>query len=121
MSEEEKKPKMAEEETPKEPIVYASPLKRIWAWVGVVYMVIITFLIVYMLAFGAYLRGIGGIMVCPAIGGAAVSLFYMWQQGQGHSTVQRVLFSLTIGLCAALIILGLWTGIPALIANFGVK
>ena len=39
-----KTPGSSQEEQPGEPYTPASPLKRIWAWVGVVYMVIIVFL-----------------------------------------------------------------------------
>lgn len=120
MSDEKNVPNTPEEEQ-KEPIVYASPMKRIWAWVGVVYMVIITFLIVYMLAFGNYLRGIGGIMICPALGGGIATLVYMWKMGDTQNTTRRVLLCLMVGVCAALIILGLWNGIPSLVQNFGVR
>ena len=44
--------KNLENETPKEEIVYASPMKRVWAWVGVVYMVILVLLMTYGLASG---------------------------------------------------------------------
>lgn len=120
MSDEKNIPNTPEEE-PKEPVVYASPMKRIWAWVGVVYMLIITFLVVYMLSFGTYLKGIGGIMICPALGGVAASLVYMWRSGDTQNTMRRVLLCLLVGMCGALIIMGLWSGIPALIANFGVR
>ena len=44
--------KNLENETPKEEIVYATPMKRVWAWVGVVYMVILVLLMTYGLASG---------------------------------------------------------------------
>lgn len=117
MSEENKLP----EEENKEPIVYASPMKRIWAWVGIAYMLIIVFLITYLLAFGSFLKGIGGIMICPALGGVIASLVYMWRSGDTQDAPRKVLLCLLVGVCLALIIMGLWGGIPSLIANFGVR
>lgn len=120
MSDENKTPD-SPQEPPKEPIVYAGPMKRIWAWVGVAYMVIVVFLITYLFAFGTLLGGIGGIMICPALCGGIASLIYMWRSGDTRSVGRRVLLCLLVGVCAALVVLGLYTGIPALIANFGVK
>ncbi len=109
-------------ETPTEPIVYASPIKRVWAWVGVAYMVVIVFLITYLFAFGAYLQGIGALMVCPALVGVAVSAVLLWRQGARNKTfVNRLVLAVIIGLCGGLVVLNLWNGIPALITNFGVK
>ena len=52
---------------PKEEIKYATPMQRLWAWVGVVYMVILTLLTTYALSHGDYLRGIGPLMLSPAL------------------------------------------------------
>lgn len=118
MSEPQNLPPAPEE---KAPLQYASPLKRIWAWVGVVYMVILVLLLTYMFSFGAYLRGIGGIMICPAVAGVGASLVYMWHAGDRQSLPRRILLCALVGICAALILMGLWTGIPSLLANFGVR
>ena len=53
-------------EEPREPYVPASPLKRIWAWVGVVYMVIIVLLMTYMYGTGTYLHGIASLISASA-------------------------------------------------------
>ena len=113
---------MAEHENDRrdEPVTYASPLKRIWAWVGVVYMVFLACLVTYSLAFGAFLRGIGGIMVAPALAGMAASFFSLWRSGV-QPLHRRMFFVLMMGLCIALMILSLWEGIPALVAGFGVR
>jgi hypothetical protein len=103
------------------PAVYASPLKRVWAWVGVAYMLVIVCLITYSLAFGAYLHGIGGLLVCPALGGTTASLVVLWRQEKRHSSLQLALFLGTLGLCTALIVLSLRSGIPGLVNNFGVR
>lgn len=116
MSEEEKQPQV-----PPEPVVYASPLKRLWAWVGVVYMVIIVLLMTYMFANGAYLHGIAPLMVIPAIGGLAASAVCLWVTGgkQNRSGPRFALLLLIVALCAAICIYNLSVGIPALKANFG--
>lgn len=118
MAEEEKK--LPEE--PKEPVVYASPLKRVWAWVGVAYMLIVVCLITYMFANGAYLHGIAPLMVIPAIGGLAASAVCLWVTGarqENRSSTRLALLALLVLLCAAVIVLNLFAGIPALLANFG--
>lgn len=119
MSEEEKLPQenLPQDQPPAEPVVYASPIKRVWAWVGVVYMVIIVLLITYMLGFGRYLQGIGGLMVCPAIAGIFVSLSVLWREKS--QTKRPALLFLLQGLCIAAFLLSLLAGIPALITNFG--
>lgn len=119
MPDEKKDPLTSSEESA--PVVYASPLKRVWAWVGVVYMVLMVLLVTYSLAFGSYLHGVGGLLVCPALGGVTASLVVLWYQEKSHSALQRILFLGTLGLCAVLSVLGLWSGIPGLISNFGVR
>lgn len=118
MSEENKLP----EEEKKEPIVYASPMKRVWAWVGVGYMVILTFLLTYFFAFGTFLKGIGALMVCPALAGVAITVFLLWRQGKGEKTfANRLVLAVIVALCGGLVVVNLWNGIPSLITNFGVR
>ena len=93
--------------------------KRIWAWVGVVYMVIIVLLITYLFATAKLLQGIGGLMVLPALGGVAASSVWLWRSGERHTPGQGVLLALILLACAALAVLGVLDGIPALLANFG--
>jgi hypothetical protein len=52
--------------------VPASIYKRVWAWVGVVYMVIIVLLLTYLFATWHFLTGITGIMLFPVLGGFSV-------------------------------------------------
>lgn len=59
-----------EEETPS--YVPASPAKRVAAWVGIVYMVIIVLLTAYNLATGHPMNGVAGLLFAPAAGGFAV-------------------------------------------------
>lgn len=102
------------------PAGHATPMMRIWAMVGVVYMVIIVLLVTFGMATGRYLTGIGGLMILPALGGAAVSLLWMWRSAPERRTPLRAaLLVLLLALCAAMAVLGLLDGIPALTANFG--
>ncbi len=99
---------------------HATPMMRIWAMVGVVYMVIIVLLVTFGMATGRYLTGIGGLMILPALGGAAVSLVWMWHSAPERRTPLRAaLLVLLLALCAVMAVLGLLDGIPALISNFG--
>lgn len=119
MPNDEKNPAVPEEEAPKEPISYASPMKRVWAWVGVVYMVIIVFLMTYMYARGVYLSNIASLMVVPALGGVAVSSIVVWRASDRHDAAHAAGLAAILVACAVLIILGLVNGIPALMSNFG--
>ena len=115
---------MAEEEkkTSGEPVVYASPLKRVWAWVGVAYMVIVVLLMTYMFANGAYLNGIAPLMFIPAVAGLAASAICVWVTGKRQENRSGARFALLVLLvlaCAAVIVYSLMVGIPALLANFG--
>lgn len=49
--------------------------KRIWAMMGVVYMVIIILLMVYWMATMELISGITGIMLFPAFGGLSAQFF----------------------------------------------
>lgn len=99
---------------------YASPLKRIWAWVGVVYMVLLVLLVTYAMTTGGYLTGIGGAMAVPALGGAAASSVWLWLARRDRRTAAHAvaLFLLLAG-CAAMIAVGIADSIPAFRAAFG--
>ena len=60
-----------------EPFVPASPVKRIMAWVGIVYMVGLVILNIYpFFNQGNYLTGIAPLFACPGIAGIfAISLY----------------------------------------------
>lgn len=76
---EDKRPQ--EEET--EPVVYASPVKRAWAWVGVVYMLLFLATFTYYLATSRILIGIGPLFLCPALGGLAATAILRCRHGRG--------------------------------------
>lgn len=105
-----------ENTTPKEEIVYASPVKRAWAWVGVAYMVIATLLMTYAFARGEFLQGIGGLMLCPALCGLGATAILRYRAGTGKGGLPACI--LLIGAALALLALNLITGIPALLNNF---
>lgn len=117
MSDSEKRTPETPEEEPKAPIVYASPVKRIWAWVGIAYMLVIVLLFTWYMAKATFLYGLGPLMMIPALGGLLATVVQRYESGQGKGgPVVCILF---VVLCAALIILNLVIGIPSLLANFG--
>ncbi len=120
MEEEEKRtPDLPPDGQEQPPVVYATPMKRIWAWVGVVYMLILTFLMTYLYAKGSYLKGIGGLMSIPALGGLAASAICVWRAGPRKTPGRAAILAVLLLACGALIVLGLVNGIPGLLANFG--
>ena len=61
------------EQEPRPPVVYATPVKRAWAWVGIAYMVIFTLTFTYYLATARILNGIGPVLLVPALLGLAAT------------------------------------------------
>ena len=108
---------MPEEKRPEEeraPVVYASPVKRAWAWVGVVYMLMILAASTYYLATARFLIGLGPLFLCPALGGLAATAILRRRLGRGGLPACVLL----TGACLVLIGLNLWSGIPSLLRNF---
>lgn len=104
-------------EEPQEPVVYASPVKRAWAWVGIVYMLIFTSTFTYYLATTKILIGIGPLFLCPALGGLCATAVLRYREGRSRGGPWACV-ALT-GVCAALLVLNLLMGVPALMRNFG--
>lgn len=101
----------------REPYVPASPVKRIMAWVGVAYMLILVLLNVYpFFNGGVNLHGLGPLLVCPGAAGLAVITRYQARRSTGG---RRIALSLLCVACAAVFLLGLSDGIPALMAGLG--
>ncbi len=71
-------------ETEHPPVKWATPVQRVWAWVGVAYMVILVLLSTFALAHGAYLRGISGAMLSPALFGLGATAILRYRQGTGR-------------------------------------
>ena len=104
---------MDEQEKEQQPIKYATPMQRLWAWVGVVYMVILVLLTTYALA---YLRGIGGLMLAPALCGLGSSAILRYRQGMGRGGLPAC-----VVVSAAAFLLAVWNlirSIPALLGQF---
>lgn len=104
-------------EEQQEPVVYASPVKRTWAWVCIVYVLIFMATFTYYLATAKILIGIGPLLLCPALGGLAATAILRYKAHEGRGGLPACL-TLT-GLCAVLLVLNLLMGVPALMRNFG--
>lgn len=107
--------KIQGQEKPTQPIKYATPTQRVWAWVGVVYMVILVLLSTYALSHGDYLRGIGGIMVAPGLCGLGVTAILRYRQGVGRGGLPACI--LVSGASFVLAVWNLFRGLPALLAQ----
>ena len=113
---EDRKPEMTPEAEPKkEPVKWATPVQRVWAWVGVVYMLILVLLSTFALSHGWYLRGIGGIMVAPALCGLGGTVILRYRQGVGRGGLPSCII-----IAGASFLLAVWNvvrGIPVLLAQ----
>ncbi|MGM9536753.1 MAG: hypothetical protein ACI3VN_00295 [Candidatus Onthomonas sp.] len=95
--------------------------KRIWAMVGVLYMVISVFLMTYWIATTSLIRGITGIVLFPLCAGLAAQCFNCrWKllhqkQERGNPTVFLLL---GIG-CSIATVLSLVLGFMELISRLG--
>lgn len=67
-----------------EPVKYATPVQRVWAWVGIAYMVLLILLTTYGVAQGDFIRGIGGLMLSPALCGLGATVILRYRQGLGR-------------------------------------
>lgn len=101
------------EEKPTPEVKWATPVQRIWAWVGVVYMVILLLLSTFALSHGEYLRGIGGAMLSPALCGLGATMILRYRQGVARGgLINCVLLS---GTCFALAVWNVIRSIPVLL------
>lgn len=107
-----------EEEQQQEPVVYASPVKRVWAWVGIVYMVIITITFTYYLATTLIVDGLTQLMLVPALIGIAATAIVRFHSGEGRGGVVACI--ITVAAAAFLTIDNLMVGIPLLLSSLGV-
>ncbi len=104
----------------REPYVPASPVKRIMAWVGIVYM--LGFVVLNLYPFfnrGNYLTGIAPLFACPGIAGIfAIALYLARHPDSTYS--RKVSMAILAVLCAVGFAVSLVLGIPPLLVNFGI-
>lgn len=104
---------------PPEPYVPASPAKRLIAWVGVVYMVILVLLNLYpFFTGGRYLTGVGPLLVCPGAVGLVI-LCVMGLRRKESPMWKRCVLAGAAVLSGVVCVMGLLDGVPALIAGLG--
>lgn len=96
------------------PVKWATPVQRIWAWVGIVYMVILVLLSTFALSHGWYLRGIGGIMVSPALCGLGATVILRYKQGVGRGGVAACII-----IAGTSFLLAVWNVVQSLPALLG--
>ena len=102
----------------KEPYTPASPVKRILAWVGVVYMVLLVGLNLYPFFHqGAYLTGVAPLFACPGIAGLLIIALYTLRQPEETYSKKASMVVLAL-VCAVGLGISLALGIPPLLANF---
>ena len=106
-----------EPEEAREPVAYASPVKRAWAWVGIVYMLMFVAGFTWYLATARFLIGTGPLLLCPALAGLGATAVLRYRAGQGRGGLLPCV--LITGACALLFLYNLVVGVPALLRNFG--
>ena len=103
------------------PFVPAPVSRRIWAWMGIVYMVIIIFLITYWMATTTFLSGITGIMLFPLLGALSAQGFnnaVLCRRGERAGS--PALLTATAVIMALLTLSVLAFGVVQLLDNWGV-
>ncbi|MCC8123435.1 MAG: hypothetical protein LIO58_07835 [Oscillospiraceae bacterium] len=114
MEQNDQRPQGTEQEEETLPYTPASPAKRVLAWMGVVYMVIIVLLTTYNLATGEPLHGIPAVFLFPACGAFAVISFLRYRDDK------RKPFFLLLAIAAgALCVLTVVVAIGSLIVALG--
>lgn len=94
---------------------YATPMKRLWAWVGLVYAVGYALLMVYVFARGDFPQGIGQLLIAPALAGLGASVILRYRQGKGRGGLGVCI--LLAGASFALAVWNLVLGLPVLLAQ----
>ena len=93
----------------------ASFEKRVAAWVGIVYMLMLTALITYTMSTARSLPGTAPLLLIPM--GVGVGIVVVHRQRQGTAPGGLVISVLMFLLCLAAVMLGAGLGIPALLNN----
>ena len=113
-------PESRGEETPTEqpPFVPSPVSRRIWAWMGVAYMLLIIALMTYWIATSSLLQGITGIMLFPLLGALGINNARLCRRGERGGSF--ALLSLTAALMGLLALATLALGIFQLLGAWGV-
>lgn len=88
--------------------------RRLWATVGLSYMIIIMAINFYALSTGNLLHNLTPLLICPVVCGLLISVAFRLRAG----TMDAVRGVVSVVLCSAALILCLWSGIPLLLSNF---
>ena len=85
--------------------------KRIWAIVGLVFMLMIIALNTYALATGAFLHGLFPLFLCPLFGGVCASFLFGWKT----QSIKPNVALLVVIACVLAIGINLIIGVTALL------
>lgn len=96
-------------------IQYATPMKRLWAWVGVVYAVGFALIMTFVLSHGDFPQGIGQLLIAPALAGLGGSVILRYREGKGRGGLAVCI--LLAGVSFALAVWNLVLGLPVLLAQ----
>ena len=107
--------KQTPQEPQKEPVKYATPMQRLWAWVGVVYMVILVLFSTYSMARGHALTGTAGLLLSPALVGLGGTALLRYRQGMGRGGLLACI--LVAGGAFGLAVWNLVQGVPILLSQ----
>ena len=101
--------------TPKQEIQYATPMKRLWAWVGVVYAVGFAFLMTFALSHGDFPQGLWQLLSAPALAGLGGSVILRYREGKGRGGLAVCI--ILSGISFALAVWNFVLGLPVLLAQ----
>lgn len=97
------------------PVEYASPMKRLWAWVGLVYAVGYALLMAYAFARGDFPQGIGQLLIAPALAGLGATVILRYREGKGRGGLPVCV--ILAGTSFALAAWNLIQGLPVLLGQ----
>jgi hypothetical protein len=94
----------------------SSPTKRVMAWIGVVYMVIVVFLTTYIYATAAPLQNVAPLLSIPALVGFGIMVLVNHRTTGKPRKIPAILLAL---ICFGAALYSLPLGIFGLMSNFG--
>lgn len=113
-------PNELNEQEEQEPYVPSPVSRRIWAWMGLVYAVIIMLLLTYWIATGSLIEGITGIMLFPLLGAMSAQGFNNLRLcRRGEHSGNPALITVSAVVMALLSAVSLVWGVMELMTRFG--